>query len=278
MTAYPVTVLIALAAVVLSFGLAAAGSRRLRRARARAEDVMGGRRVRRRRLEPGVWARRWAAPLGAVALGWALVGGVYGTALGVVVGAGLWWWRGGPGRAPGALPRVGRAAMGPRAPVGDRGGGDGPSGGAPEGACQVPLAADLLAVCVAAGASPREAAEAVGEALGGPVGAGLAQTAAELRLGGEPDRAWEAFGRLPGAVELARCLARADATGAPAARPVARLAGRLRADRARAAAVRAARAQVLITAPVGLCFLPAFLAIGVAPVVIGLADGLLSAP
>ena len=36
------------------------------------------------------------------------------------------------------------------------------------------------------------------------------------------------------------------------------------------------RAAVLVTAPVGLCFLPAFLAVGVAPVVIGLADGLLN--
>ena len=35
------------------------------------------------------------------------------------------------------------------------------------------------------------------------------------------------------------------------------------------------RAQVLISAPVGLCFLPAFLAVGVAPVVIGLATGLM---
>ena len=34
-------------------------------------------------------------------------------------------------------------------------------------------------------------------------------------------------------------------------------------------------AAVMVTAPVGLCFLPAFLAIGVLPVVIGLAGGLL---
>lgn len=31
----------------------------------------------------------------------------------------------------------------------------------------------------------------------------------------------------------------------------------------------------MVTAPVGLCFLPAFIAVGVLPVVIGLADGLL---
>ena len=31
----------------------------------------------------------------------------------------------------------------------------------------------------------------------------------------------------------------------------------------------------MVTAPVGLCFLPAFIAVGVAPVVIGLAGGVL---
>ena len=52
-----------------------------------------------------------------------------------------------------------------------------------EAARQLPLAADLLAACVAAGAGPREAAEAVGESLGGPVGDQLALTA-----GGAPAR------------------------------------------------------------------------------------------
>lgn len=49
----------------------------------------------------------------------------------------------------------------------------------------------------------------------------------------------------------------------------------MRAERVSAAVARAQRAAVLITAPVGLCFLPAFLSVGVAPVVIGLAGGLL---
>lgn len=39
---------------------------------------------------------------------------------------------------------------------------------------------------------------------------------------------------------------------------------------ARAAHVRVRRAGVLATAPLGLCFLPAFVLIGVVPVVIGL--------
>ncbi|MFF5422333.1 type II secretion system F family protein, partial [Streptomyces misionensis] len=140
---------------------------------------------------------------------------------------------------------------------------------------QLPLAADLLAACVSAGAGPGEAAEAVGESLGGPVGTSLAQVAAEIRLGGEPAAAWGRFGEIPGAGALARCLDRAGSTGAPAAEPVARLAEAMRAERASAAVARAQRAGVLITGPVGLCFLPAFLAVGVAPVVVGLATGLL---
>ncbi|QES52483.1 hypothetical protein DEJ50_17905 [Streptomyces venezuelae] len=141
---------------------------------------------------------------------------------------------------------------------------------------QLPFAADLLAACLAAGAGPVEAAEVVGESLGGPVGERLALAGAELRLGAEPDASWGRLAEIPGAGALAECLDRAARSGAPAAEPVARLAAALRADRARRATAGAQRAAVLVTAPVGLCFLPAFLAVGVAPVVIGMASGLLS--
>ncbi|MFD2121218.1 type II secretion system F family protein [Streptomyces cirratus] len=124
---------------------------------------------------------------------------------------------------------------------------------------QLPFAADLLAACLAAGAGPVEAAEVVGESLGGPVGERLALAGAELRLGGEPGVAWGRLAEIPGARALAECLERAARTGAPAAEPVSRLAGALRADRVRHATARAQRAAVLITAPVGLCFLPLFL-------------------
>ncbi|MFI1799297.1 type II secretion system F family protein [Streptomyces sp. NPDC020379] len=115
----------------------------------------------------------------------------------------------------------------------------------------------------------------MGASLGGPVGERLAQAAAEVRLGGEPVTAWSRVGSLPQARALASCLERAQATGVPAVEPMSRLAGRLRAERSRAAGIRARRAGVLVTAPLGLCFLPAFLTVGVVPVVIGLASGLL---
>ncbi|WP_202527901.1 type II secretion system F family protein [Streptomyces sp. SID486] len=194
--------------------------------------------------------RRWLPPAGAACGVWVLVGGTGGAALGLGVGVALWRWRAGQ-TAPG------------RPEVTDTAG----------AARQLPLAADLLAACIAAGAGPVIAAQAVGEALGGPVGQALARGSAEVRLGGAPADAWRGLALLPGAGALARLLERADESGLPAAGPVARLASDARAEWARTATVRARRAAVLISAPVGLCFLPAFIAVGVLPVVIGLAGG-----
>ncbi|MYW20681.1 hypothetical protein GT039_35245 [Streptomyces sp. SID2955] len=189
-------------------------------------------------------------PAGAACGVWVLVGGTGGAALGLGVGVALWRWR------------AGQTAAG-RPEVTDTAG----------AARQLPLAADLLAACIAAGAGPVIAAQAVGEALGGPVGQALARGSAEVRLGGAPADAWRGLALLPGAGALARLLERADESGLPAAGPVARLASDARAEWARTATVRARRAAVLISAPVGLCFLPAFIAVGVLPVVIGLAGG-----
>ncbi|MFJ7075724.1 type II secretion system F family protein [Streptomyces sp. NPDC098781] len=184
---------------------------------------------------------------------WALVGGAAGPVVGLVVAAGLWAWR------------RRRRAVGAGAEEVDAG----------EVARRLPLAADLLAACIAAGAGPVIAAQAVGEALGGPVGDGLARGAAEVRLGGDPGEAWQRLASMPGAGALARLLERAGVTGLPAAAPVARLAVEARAEWTRTATERARRAAVMVTVPVGLCFLPAFIAVGVAPVVIGLAGGVL---
>ncbi|MCW2777557.1 MAG: hypothetical protein JWN17_1282, partial [Frankiales bacterium] len=57
---------------------------------------------------------------------------------------------------------------------------------------------------------------------------------------------------------------------------VARLAADARAEARSAAEQRARRAGVLAVAPLGLCFLPAFVLLGVVPVVVGLAGPLLA--
>jgi Flp pilus assembly protein TadB len=204
-----------------------------------------------RRFEVRGVGRRWWPVVSAVCAGWVLVGGLAGVLVGLAAGLGVWRWRQRRRPDPGEEFDAARAAR------------------------QLPLAADLLAACIAAGASPVMAAQAVGEALEGPVGDRLARGAAEVRLGGEPAEAWRRLASIPGARALARLLERAGESGVPAAVPVGRLAAEARAEWGRTATARARRAAVLVTAPVGLCFLPAFLAIGVLPVVIGLAGGVL---
>ncbi|MFF8728896.1 type II secretion system F family protein [Streptomyces sp. NPDC015171] len=243
-----------IAALVLGWGVRRLDLvRRRRRARRRVAELLG--------LEvppsrtPFVIpdaVRRWLPPAGAALGVWVLIGGVAGALLGPAVGLVLWRWR------DRQTADVGEVVI--------------DTAGA---ARQLPLAADLLAACIAAGAGPVTAARAVGEALGGPVGRALARGAAEVRLGGAPADAWRNLALLPGAAVLARLLERADESGLPAVGPVTRLASDARAEWSRAATTRARRAAVLISAPVGLCFLPAFVAVGVLPVVIGLAGGVL---
>ncbi|MFD3538911.1 type II secretion system F family protein [Streptomyces sp. NPDC058662] len=246
------TVLCLVAAAVTLAAVVSAGLR-ARAARHRAAALLG---AGQRRHGPVFGSRTrgvaaaWWRPAGALLAGWVLVGGAAGVAVGALAAAAVHRWAARERRPAGVDMR--------------------------EVERQLPFAADLMAACLAAGAGPVEAAEVVGESLGGPVGDGLARAGAELRLGGEPGAAWGRFAEIPGARGLAECLERAARTGAPAAEPVSRLASALRADRARRATAGAQRAAVLVTAPVGLCFLPAFLAIGVAPVVIGMASGLLS--
>ncbi|MGI5450538.1 type II secretion system F family protein [Streptomyces sp. CA-243310] len=247
-------VALCLAVAVSCVGSAAASGVRRRKTRRRIRALLRVRTVPRGPLF-GPRARdrvvTWSWPAGALVAAWVLVGGVTGVLVGCGAAYAVWRLRSrAAAMSVGADPR--------------------------EVERQLPFAADLLAACLAAGAGPVEAAEVVGESLGGPVGERLAVAGAELRLGGEPGAGWGRLAEIPGARELAECLERAARTGAPAAEPVSRLASALRADRARQATTRAQRAAVLVTAPVGLCFLPAFLVVGVAPVVIGMAAGLLS--
>jgi pilus assembly protein TadC len=144
----------------------------------------------------------------------------------------------------------------------------------------LPLLLDLLAACLAGGAALPAAACAVGAAVPGPAGDRLGRVAAALAVGTPADLAWRALADddvddpLGG---VARALARSAETGAPVAAALAGLAAEARRE-SRAAGTRAARrAGVLAVAPLGLCFLPAFVLLGVLPVVVGLAAPVLRA-
>ncbi|WP_229071837.1 type II secretion system F family protein [Actinoplanes sp. DH11] len=132
----------------------------------------------------------------------------------------------------------------------------------------LPLAADLLAAALRAGAPVDRAAAAVADALGGPLGARLERVARSLRLGAGPTEAWGHLGDIPGTERLVAAAIRSSASGGALAGAFERLAGDLRSDRAVAAEAAAQRAGVLIVLPLGLCFLPAFLLAGLVPILL----------
>lgn len=74
---------------------------------------------------------------------------------------------------------------------------------------------------------------------------------------------------------LLRLARRSASSGAALAGGVAELAEQSRHDAAHTAAASAERAGVLIAGPLGLCFLPAFVCLGIVPVVAGLAGDVL---
>jgi pilus assembly protein TadC len=128
---------------------------------------------------------------------------------------------------------------------------------------------DVLAVCLAAGMAVSTAAAAT------------ARAADLLALGADAGVAWSAPPDLPpGSLDaqtdaLLRLARRSSASGVALAEAVAALAAQCRQDAAHVAAATAERAGVLIAGPLGLCFLPAFVCLGIVPVVAGLAGDLL---
>jgi pilus assembly protein TadC len=114
---------------------------------------------------------------------------------------------------------------------------------------------------------------AIAQYLPAPAADELGAIAERLALGADPAAAWNVAEASP-VHRLARAARRSAHTGASLASVAEATAAEIRASALDLAAARGQRAGVLITGPLGLCFLPAFLALGVAPVVIGLASGL----
>lgn len=148
----------------------------------------------------------------------------------------------------------------------------------------VASALDLFAVCLRAGLPVGVAAAVVAgrapTSLAGP----LSRVADLLQLGADPDAAWSALlddapdakasgdDNLEALAALARRSARA---GSSLAGGLAELADDVRRRAHDDALAAAERAGVAISGPLGLCFLPAFICLGIVPVVVGLASTVL---
>jgi Flp pilus assembly protein TadB len=134
----------------------------------------------------------------------------------------------------------------------------------------LPHLVTLLGSALSGGAAPGAGVTLVCQALPGPAAARLEPLAARLALGADPAQVWTTLSSDAELGPLGRSLARAHASGMPVVAAVERLgddlARRARAeveDRARAVGVKAA-------VPLGLCLLPAFVLIGIVPLVAGL--------
>jgi pilus assembly protein TadC len=140
---------------------------------------------------------------------------------------------------------------------------------------------DVLAVCLAAGMAVSAAAAATAPSAPPKLALVLRRAADLLALGADPAVAWSKPPDLPAdavdpqADALLRLARRSASSGSALADGVAELADQCRHDAAHTAAAAAERAGVLIAGPLGLCFLPAFVCLGIVPVVAGLAGDLL---
>jgi len=140
-----------------------------------------------------------------------------------------------------------------------------------------PLAAaasfDVFAACLRSGMAVSMAAAATASSAPATLARLLNRAADLLALGADPATAWSnPILPLDNQTEALMRLARRSATsGAALADGVAELADQSRHEATDAARAAAERASVLIAGPLGLCYLPAFLCLGIIPVVAGLA-------
>jgi Flp pilus assembly protein TadB len=133
----------------------------------------------------------------------------------------------------------------------------------------LPTAVHLLGACLAAGAAVSSALETVAAALPGAVADELLVVRHRLALGVDPVEVWRSLSGHPQLRPLGRSLARAHQSGASVSAAVESLAGELTArSRARTDAL-ARSVEVRAAAPLGVCFLPAFVLLGVVPMVVG---------
>jgi pilus assembly protein TadC len=139
---------------------------------------------------------------------------------------------------------------------------------------EIPVTADLMAACLSAGAGLADALAASLVAAGPWLRPRGEPVVASLRAGELPETAWREWLADARLAPMARACMRSAGSGAAVAAELTRLASRLRAAQRAQRQQRVARASVWIVLPLGTCFLPAFVAVGVVPLVISLVERL----
>jgi Flp pilus assembly protein TadB len=139
---------------------------------------------------------------------------------------------------------------------------------------ELPHVVDLLSSLLVAGAAPEEALDRVRRVVEPVTAAELAPWVERLRLGADPLTVWADLADHPRLGRLGACLRRATASGAPVAEALARLGADLRSSTRSTTLERVRQVEVRATAPLAVCLLPAFVLLGVVPLVAGTMGGL----
>ncbi len=139
---------------------------------------------------------------------------------------------------------------------------------------QLPAALDLVVAVLASGRPVVVALDVVAGAVPAPVQQELQEVVGRRRSGADAAAVWDVLLGHATLGVLARALRRAEQSGAPVAAVLAATAADTRRDAAARSRERARAVAVRTAAPLGLCFLPAFLLVGIVPSLLGVASGL----
>lgn len=135
------------------------------------------------------------------------------------------------------------------------------------------LILELLGACLDAGQPVSGALETVARVADPVKEAAMLQLVAGLRIGASWQHSWAAVARREPLAPIYRALSFGVLTGAPSAPILYAEARQLRAQEQRAAEKRASALGVRLVVPLGLCSLPAFICLGVVPVVLAMIPG-----
>lgn len=138
------------------------------------------------------------------------------------------------------------------------------------GVADVPLLLDLLGAALEAGLAIPWALDLVAGVSTPRIRAGLSQVVAGLQIGASWEHSWEGVQHIDEVGQLQAALSFAALTGAPAAPLLYAEAAQRRRRAQREAEKRAAALGVKLVVPLGLCSLPAFICLGIVPVVVAM--------
>ena len=181
---------------------------------------------------------------------WLLLGGLVGAGAGLVAAGAAWWLT---GRMEPAGERRRREQL----------------------EAETPHVVDLLAACLSVGTAPLTALEEIAGATSPVMATELRALVRGVQLAAPGVDAWRPLASHPQLGPVGRSLSRAVESGASVADALERLADDLRRDQRAVLEGRARTVGVTSALPLGLCLLPAFVLVGVVPLVVSAVPPLL---